>query len=140
MMGEVRPDVMTLMGKSAGWLRFLSILSFLFGAFTLLMAVAFGPMLRTLIPVLGGLGFALSALLIGFAVVYVVCGLRMWAYASAIRRLQAGRMVQDFEVAMERQAALWVTVAAMTGVTILIMAGFFVYVIATVTSFIESAL
>lgn len=139
MMGEVRPDVMDLMGKSAGWLRFLSILGFLFGAFTLVMALAFGSLIRQLVPELSNFGFIVSALLVGLAIVYIVCGIRMWAYASAIRRMQAGQMLQDLESVMERQASLWITIAALIGVMILIAVGFSVFLIASISSDVSSA-
>ena len=139
MPGQVRPDAISLLGKSAGWLRFLSIFSFLLGAIMVLGAVAFGPVIRELVPLFASLGFAISFLMSGFAVVYVVSGIRMWSYASSIRRLQAGRMLQDFESVMERQASLWITMAALIGVTILIGIGFVVYVMASVSTITESA-
>ncbi len=130
-MGEVRADAMALLGKSAGWLRFLAILSYLFAAAMFFAAAVLGPVIREFVLALANLGIAVMAFLAGFGVVCLVCGIKMWNYASAIRRLQAGQMLPDFEAVMERQASLWVTVAAMIGVTILLLVGFSVFLLAT---------
>ena len=48
-------------------------------------------------------------------------------------------MLQDLESVMERQASLWITIAAMIGVMILIGVGFSVFLIASISSAVSSA-
>jgi hypothetical protein len=114
------------LGQTRPWLRFMSIVAFAMAGLMVIVGVV-----MLLVGVFGGLasrnagiagpmnglfGLLVGALYIGMAPLYVLPGLYLARYASALRLLEANASAATFEDALKHQRAFWRFVGILTAV------------------------
>jgi hypothetical protein len=101
---EASSIAQTSLYSSKGWVRFVSVLGFIYFAIMIMMIFA----MMSLIEVMGGSAVVLVFLLmLAMTVVIFMLALKLFKYASSIGRMEVSRNPADLENAMIEQMKFW---------------------------------
>lgn len=126
------------------WVIFFAVMMFIGSGFLVLGALGMAMMggmssiasSRSATPFPAGIGFALAAVYLVLAVVYVFPGVKLVQYASAISRLVRTRQESDLVMALDRQRSFW----KLVGIMMIVMIGLYVlFIIGVVLSGVAAA-
>jgi hypothetical protein len=120
----VTQGVVEQLAKTKGWTRFIGVLTMLLGGLLIFVALGSGAVLGSLKRNLLGVGEFGNFLVIGLAVylilggLYLVAGLKLSGFSSAVTRLIYSGKQRDLEDALDRQRSFWL----FTGILSIIIA------------------
>jgi hypothetical protein len=123
------PRVIDLLARTAPWVRFLGVLTYILVAFFALLGVVM-IFLTTGRAMPGAPGAVLGAAYILFAVIYIFIASYLNSYASRIGRLRRMKRTIDLEEALDVQRAFWKFCGVMTIVGITLYLGGIVIAVA----------
>jgi hypothetical protein len=114
--GEITEAMVESLRKTKGWVLLIAIMLFVFSAFMILgslgifagagvMSAGLAGGTKAGMP--AGMMFGLGFMYLIFAVIYILLGVYLAKYSSAIGRLQKDGQSQSMEVALESQQKFW---------------------------------
>ena len=116
--GEVSPEVIAPLAKTAGWARLISVLVLIAAGFMVLAAVgmmAFPAMLGEEDADIGtAMGVGMGVMYLIMALFYLIPGVKLWGYASRIRELERSGSQHDLLAALDAQRSFWKFVGVIT--------------------------
>ena len=126
------------------WVIFFAVMMFIGSGFQVLGALGMAMMggrssmagSRGASPFPAGIGFAIAAVYLVLAIVYVFPGVKLVQYAGAISRLVRTRQESDLVMALDRQRSFWKLVGILM---IVMMALYFLVIIGAVLSGVAAA-
>jgi hypothetical protein len=126
------PRLIDLLGRTAPWVRFLGVLSYILAGLWFVAGIMMVVMTSSrAMP--GGAGAGLGAMYVVLTIVYVFLGGYLNSYASRIRMLKRMKRNVDLEEAIDVQRAFWkfcgITTIVCIGLYLLFVAGLMLFAI-----------
>lgn len=109
--GGVTQGVVEQLRRTKGWTRFISVLSFIFGALLLLGAIFSGSMLSSMNRSLRGLSGLLGLIMFVYGIIgvlMIISGAKLGGFSSSVQRLMYSAQERDMEDALDRQRSFWI--------------------------------